>query len=229
RLFVAEGARVFIAGIVEDRLQAAVAELGDAAACSVCDVTNTGQVDRAVHDAVARFGPLDVVFSNAGISGRIGVRIPGHPEDVFDQVFRVHVLGAFHVLKHALPVTSDGGSVIITSSIVGLKGAPGAAGYVTAKHALVGLMRTAAMEVAPRRIRVNTLHPGPTAPPFRTAIELAATGAPQEEAARFFEQMIPLRRHATPGEIARAVLYLASDDSRFVTGTTMTVDGGMAL
>jgi NAD(P)-dependent dehydrogenase (short-subunit alcohol dehydrogenase family) len=229
RLFVAEGARVFIAGIEEERLGAAAAELGDAAGTGVCDVTDSEQVRGAVHDAVARFGALDVVFSNAGISGSIGTPIPDYPDDAFVRVLHVHVLGAFHVLKHALPAMNDGGSVIVTSSIVGLKGAPGAAGYVTAKHAQVGLMRTAAIEAAPRRIRVNTLHPGPTDTPFQEAIELAATGAPREEAARIFEQMIPLRRHATTGEIARAVLYLASDDSRFVTGTTMTVDGGMYL
>ena len=229
RLFVAEGARVYIAGIVEERLRDAAAELGGASAAAVCDVTDSEQVRRAVQEAVARFGPLDVVFSNAGISGRVGVQVPDYPEDAFVEVLHVHVLGAFHVLKHALPAMRDGGSVIITSSIVGLKGAPGAAGYVTAKHAQVGLMRTAALEAAPRRIRVNTLHPGPTDTPFQTAIELAATGAAQEDAARIFEQMIPLRRHATTGEIARAALYLASDDSRFVTGTTMTVDGGMFL
>ena len=229
RLFVAEGARVYIAGIDEDRLAAAAGELGAASAAGVCDVTDSGQVDRAVHEAVARFGALDVVFSNAGISGSIGARIPDYPDDVFARVLHVHVMGAFHVLKHALPVMSDGGSVIITSSIVGLKGAQGAAGYVTAKHAQVGLMRTAAIEAAPRRIRVNTLHPGPTDTPFQEAIEVAATGAPADEAARIFEGMIPLRRHATTGEIALAALYLASDDSRFVTGTTLTVDGGMFL
>jgi NAD(P)-dependent dehydrogenase (short-subunit alcohol dehydrogenase family) len=177
---------------------------------------------------VARFGRLDVVFSNAGISGAIGASIPDYPEDVFTQVLKVHVLGAFNVLKHALPVVSDGGSVIITSSVVGLTGAAGACGYVTAKHAQVGLMRTAAKEVAPRRIRVNTIHPGPTDTPFQEAIETAATGAPKEQAAEIFNQMIPLRRHASPLEIARSVLYLASDDSSFVTGATLAVDGGMS-
>jgi len=111
---------------------------------------------------------------------------------------------------------------------VGLTGAAGASGYVTAKHAQVGLMRTVAKEVAPRRIRVNTIHPGPTDTPFQHAIETAATGAPQERAAEIFEQMIPLRRHATPQEIARSVLYLASDDSSFMTGATLAVDGGMS-
>jgi NAD(P)-dependent dehydrogenase (short-subunit alcohol dehydrogenase family) len=177
---------------------------------------------------VARFGRLDIVFSNAGISGSMGTSIQDYPEDVFARVLAVHVMGAFHVLKHTLPVVNDGGSVIITSSVVGLTGAAGASGYVTAKHAQVGLMRTAAREAAPRGIRVNTIHPGPTDTPFQEAIETAATGAPKEEAARIFEQMIPLRRHAKPQEIARSVLYLACDDSRFVTGATLAVDGGMS-
>jgi NAD(P)-dependent dehydrogenase (short-subunit alcohol dehydrogenase family) len=228
RLFVAEGAKVHLVGIDAARLQAAADELGADAAATLADVTDAAQVRAAVADAVARFGRLEIVFSNAGISGAIGTSIPDYPEDVFAQVLKVHVLGAFHVLKHTLPVMNDGGSIVITSSVVGLIGAAGACGYVTAKHAQVGLMRTAAKEAAPRRIRVNTIHPGPTDTPFQHAIETAATGAPEEQAAEIFEQMIPLRRHASPSEIARSVLYLASDDSSFVTGATLAVDGGMS-
>jgi NAD(P)-dependent dehydrogenase (short-subunit alcohol dehydrogenase family) len=228
RLFVAEGAKVHLVGIDAAKLRAAADELGSDAAATLADVTDTAQVRAAVEAAVARFGRLDVVFSNAGISGAMGTSIPEYPEDVFTRVLHVHVLGAFHVLKHTLPVMNDGGSIIITSSVVGLTGAPGASGYVTAKHAQVGLMRTAAREAAPRRIRVNTIHPGPTDTPFQQAIETAATGAPKEQAAEIFEQMIPLRRHASPQEIARSVLYLACDDSSFVTGATLAVDGGMS-
>ncbi len=228
RLFVAEGARVHLVGINEPALEAAGRELGaEAAAMTVADVTDSGGVRMAVEEAVARFGPLDVVFSNAGISGAIGTPIREYPDEIFARVLAVPVLGASHVLKHALPAMNDGGSVIITSSVVGLTGAAGAAGYVTAKHAQVGLMRTAAKEVAARRIRVNTIHPGPTDTAFQHAIEMTATGAPKEQAAEIFEQMIPLRRHASPAEIARSVLYLACDDSSFVTGATLAVDGGM--
>src|SRR5437588_608025 len=180
RLFVAEGAKVHLVGIDQARLEAAASELGSAAAATRADVTDSAQVRGAVEEAVARFGRLDVVFSNAGISGAMGTSIQDYPEDVFARVLAVHVMGAFHVLKHTLPVINDGGSVIITSSVVGLTGAPGASGYVTAKHAQVGLMRTAAKEVAPRGIRVNTIHPGPTDTPFQEAIETAATGAPKD-------------------------------------------------
>jgi NAD(P)-dependent dehydrogenase (short-subunit alcohol dehydrogenase family) len=228
RLFVAEGAKVHLVGIDAAKLRAAADELGSAAAATLADVTDTAQVRAAVEEAVARFGRLDVVFSNAGISGAVGTSIPDYPEDVFTQVLKVHVLGAFHVLKHALPVMNDGGSIIITSSVVGLTGAAGVSGYVTAKHAQVGLMRTAAKEAAARRIRVNTIHPGPTDTPVQHAIETAATGAAEEKASEIFEQMIPLRRHASPQEVARSVLYLACDDSSFVTGATLAVDGGMS-
>jgi len=227
RLFVAEGARVHLAGLVKDQLEAAAAEIGpDAAGWSVTDVTEEDQVAAALRQAVDRFGRLDVLVSNAGIAGDHEL-ITEYPTDVFRRVLDVHVLGAFLVLKHGLPCLAEDGSVIITSSVVGLTSAPGICAYATAKHAQVGLMRTAAKEMAARGIRVNTLHPGPTDTGFQRAIEIAATGAPPEAAARAFDAMIPLGRHATPEEIARSMLYLASPESSFVTGSTMAVDGGM--
>jgi NAD(P)-dependent dehydrogenase (short-subunit alcohol dehydrogenase family) len=133
------------------------------------------------------------------------------------------------VCKHALPVMGVGGSVIITSSVVGLTSDPGISAYATAKHAQVGLMRTVAKEVAPRGIRVNTVHPGPVDNAFQRAVEAAVTGVRGDEAARFFDAAIPLGRHATPDEIARVVLFLATDDSSFVTGAALAVDGGMSI
>jgi NAD(P)-dependent dehydrogenase (short-subunit alcohol dehydrogenase family) len=141
----------------------------------------------------------------------------------------VHVRGSFLLCKHALPAMTDGGSVIINSSVVGLTSDRGISAYATAKHAVVGLMRTVAKEVAPRRIRVNTIHPGPIDNEFQQAVEVAVTGAPAAEAARAFDRFIPLGRHAQPAEIARAVLFLASEDSSFMTGATLVVDGGMSV
>ena len=229
RLFVAEGARVHLAGLSRDRLEAAAAELGpDVTSWSVTDVTQEDQVVAAVAEAVGRFGRLDVLFSNAGISGDIAP-VTEYPADVFRRVLDVHVLGAFLLLKHGLRVLADGGSVIINSSVVGLTSDAGICAYAAAKHAQVGLMRTAAKEMASRGIRVNTLHPGPTSTEFQQAIETSATGAPPDLAAHIFEARIPLARHACPEEIARSVLYLASSDSSFVTGSTLVVDGGMAI
>ena len=172
-------------------------------------------------------GRFDIVISNAGITGEV-TEIINYPSDAFARTLAVHVLGAFHVLKHTIPHVPDGGSIIITSSVVGLIGAPGASGYVTAKHAQVGLMRAAAKELAPRRIRVNTMHPGPTSTPFQDSIETRATGLPREEAAKAFDAMIPLGRHTTTEEIARGMLYLASDESAMVTSHTLSIDGGMS-
>jgi NAD(P)-dependent dehydrogenase (short-subunit alcohol dehydrogenase family) len=229
RLFVAEGARVHLAGLRRDLLAAAADELGaDAASWSVTDVTEEDEVIAALARATDRFGRLDVLFSNAGISGPI-VPITEFPTDDFRRVLDVHILGAFLMLKHGLPVLRDGGSVIITSSIVGLTSNNGISGYATAKHGQVGLMRTVAKEAAARGIRVNTIHPGPTDTDFQRDIEIRATGAPADQAARLFDAMIPMGRHATPAEIARSVLYLACDDSSFVTGTTLSVDGGMII
>ena len=227
RAFVAEGASVFLAGIAEPELKSGAAELGGNAAWAVTDVTDSGQVKAAVDAALDRFGRLDVVIANAGISGAIAP-IAEYPEDAFDQTLAVHVRGAFLLCKHAAPHLAAGASVIITSSVVGLTAAPHIAGYSTAKHAQVGLMRTLAAELAPRGIRVNTIHPGPVDNEFQHGIEVVATGADRDKAATIFNQMIPLARHAAPAEIARAMLYLASDDSSFMTGATLAVDGGMS-
>jgi NAD(P)-dependent dehydrogenase (short-subunit alcohol dehydrogenase family) len=225
RRFVAEGARVHLVGIDAARLDAAAASLG--CSCAVADVTDEAAVRSALDRGAEAHGRFDVLFSNAGISGDIAPLVD-FPSDGFARVLAVHVLGAFHVLKHGIPHVPDGGSIIITSSVVGLIGAPGIAAYATAKHAQVGLMRVAAKELAGRRIRVNTLHPGPTSTPFQDDIEMRATGRSRTEAEAAFNAMIPLGRHATVDDIAAAVLYLASDESAMVTSHTLSVDGGMS-
>jgi NAD(P)-dependent dehydrogenase (short-subunit alcohol dehydrogenase family) len=228
RAFAAEGACVFLAGISEPDLKAGAESLGSGTGgWAVADVTDSAQVKSAVEAAVATFGRLDIVVANAGISGTTAP-IADYPEDSFDATLAVHVRGAFLLCKHAVPHLDSGASIIITSSVVGLTGAPNIAGYSTAKHAQVGLMRTLARELAPRGIRVNTIHPGPVDNEFQHRVEIAATGADQADAAAVFEQMIPLGRHAAPTEIAHAMLFLASTDSSFMTGAALAVDGGMS-
>ncbi len=122
----------------------------------------------------------------------------------------------------------DGGSVIITSSVAGVRGDPGVYGYIAAKHAQVGLMRCLAKELAPRRIRVNTLHPGPISNSFQDAVEADLSRHIHRDGAAFFNKMIPLGRHGSPEEIAQSVLFLASDESRFTTGSLLMADGGMS-
>jgi NAD(P)-dependent dehydrogenase (short-subunit alcohol dehydrogenase family) len=227
RAFIAEGARVLLAGVSEPDLRAGAAELGGQAEWRVTDVTDSAQVKAAVEAAAGQFGRLDVVVANAGIAGATGP-IADYPEDAFDRTLAVHVRGAFLLCKHAVPHLAGGASIIITSSVVGLTAAPHIAGYSTAKHAQVGLMRTLAAELAPRAIRVNTIHPGPVDNEFQRRVEEAATGAGPAAARTIFDEMIPLGRHAAPDEIARVMVFLASDDSSFMTGATLAVDGGMS-
>ncbi|HEY7967181.1 MAG TPA: SDR family NAD(P)-dependent oxidoreductase [Solirubrobacteraceae bacterium] len=229
RAFVAEGATVFLTDLDEAALRSAVAELGsERAAYAVADTTDGAAVAAAVAAAVERFGGLDVAFANAGVFGVVAP-VTEYPDDVFERVLRVNVVGPFLVAKHTLAVMRRGGSLIINSSVVGLTSDRGIAGYATSKHAVVGLMRTASKEMAERGIRVNSLHPGPVANDFQTAIEVEAVGAPAAEAATVFDQMIPLGRHASAAEIAQVVLFLASDESSFITGATIAADGGLSV
>lgn len=228
RRFVAEGARVLLVDLREQQLRSAAAEFAEAqVACKVADVGSATDVRAYVDAALERWGTIDVLFSNAGNAGVIAP-LAEYPEDVFDDVWRVHVKGAFLACKYCIPRMRDGGSVIITSSVAGLRGDPGVYGYITAKHAQIGLMRCAAKEAAPRRIRVNTIHPGPTRNEFQSRIEGALGAVLGRDASEFFDELIPLRRHAAPEEIAAAVLFLASEQSSFVTGSTLVVDGGMS-
>jgi NAD(P)-dependent dehydrogenase (short-subunit alcohol dehydrogenase family) len=227
RRFVEEGARVVATDVDEAALEALARELGDGVAPVVADVTDSGAVRAAVGVATERFGGLDVAFANAGIFGEVAP-VVDYPEETFARVLAVNVQGPFLLAKHALTVMRPGGSLILNSSVVGLTSDPGICGYATSKHALVGLMRTAAKEVAGRGIRVNTLHPGPVDNAFQRSIETVATGWPADAAAARFEEMIPLRRHARPEEVAAAALFLASDESAFLTGATVPLDGGMS-
>ncbi len=231
-IFLEEGARVVLVDLHEDALQRAVVGLTKAGlpreriATEAGDVTRAQDVANFIGATVARWGKLDVLFSNAGNAGTIG-SITSYPEEVFDDVYRVHVKGAFLMCKYGVPQMNDGGSIVITSSVVGLMGNPGPYAYITAKHAQVGLMRSVAKEVASRRIRVNTIHPGPTQNDFQAGIERHLGAVLGRDATAFLDELIPLRRHAQPREIARAVLFLASEHSSFVTGATLAVDGGM--
>jgi NAD(P)-dependent dehydrogenase (short-subunit alcohol dehydrogenase family) len=200
----------------------------DRAVTLVTDVTDGDAVRAAVRTAVDRFGGLDIVFANAGVFGE-AAPIVDYPEDVFDRVMAVNVRGSFLVAKHALAQMRNGGSLIFNSSVVGLTSDRNVCAYATSKHALVGLMRTAVREVADRGIRVNTVHPGPVNNAFQRSIETRVVDAPASEAAARFEEGIPLGRHARAEEVAEAVLFLAADQSTFMTGARLALDGGMSV
>ena len=228
RLFVDEGARVALVDLRADDLARAAASLPrERVMTFAADVAKASDVAAAVDAVVARWGEIDVLLSNAGNFGMVAP-IADYPEDVFESVMAVHVRGAFLMCKLATPKMRDGGSVIITSSVAGVRGDAGVYGYITAKHAQIGLMRCLAKELAPRRIRVNTIHPGPISNGFQDAVEAGLAKAIQRDGAAFFNEMIPLGRHGTPEEIAQSNLYLASDESRFTTGSRLMVDGGMS-
>jgi NAD(P)-dependent dehydrogenase (short-subunit alcohol dehydrogenase family) len=228
KLFQDEGARVMVVDLKESDLKRAAATLDPKRTLTeAADVTKSADMKRAIARTVEEWGKIDVLFSNAGIVGAIGP-IADYPEDVFDEVLAVHVKGAFLACKYGLPAMNDGGSLIITSSVAGVRGNPGPYGYITAKHAQVGLMRAVAKEAARRRIRVNSLHPGPVDNAFQGVVERDLSKVLGRDATEFFNQMIPLGRHARPEEIAKAALYLASDMSSFTTGSILMADGGMA-
>jgi NAD(P)-dependent dehydrogenase (short-subunit alcohol dehydrogenase family) len=222
--FLQEGAKVLIVDINEKALQATAAELdSNDLAYAVADVSSETDTNRYVNEAISRFGKLDIFFANAGIEG-VMKPIQDYPTDVFDKVIAVNLKGTFLGLKYAIPKITDGGSIIITSSIGGFGSSPFASAYVSTKHAVMGIMRTAALELAPRNIRVNTVHPSQTNTRMMTDIEKDLGNA---DARKTFAAAIPLGRYAEPEEIANMVHFLAADESKFITGTTFRVDGGM--
>jgi NAD(P)-dependent dehydrogenase (short-subunit alcohol dehydrogenase family) len=226
RLFLAEGARVMLVDIDRAALDRAVAELKTERLDTVlADVTKTEDAKTYVARTVAKWGKIDVLFSNAGNDGPL-MPITDYPEDLFDSIVTTHVRGCFLACKYAIPEMNDGGSIIITSSIVGVTGVPFNCSYVTAKHALVGMMRCVAKEVGRRGIRVNTVNPGPVDNDFMRTAERSMSKVIGREAGAFFDEQIPLGRHAKPEEVAEAVAYLASARSKYVSGSMIMVDGG---
>jgi NAD(P)-dependent dehydrogenase (short-subunit alcohol dehydrogenase family) len=230
RLFVAEGARVMLVDLQESSLQSLAQELGsDVTSYIVTDVSSEAQMKQAVSAAVELYGRLDVLFANAGIEGRVVPLIDYALED-FQRTINVNVIGVFLGLKHAIPVmqAQGGGSIIITSSIGGLKGFAGLSAYVTSKHALVGMMRSAVLEIGNTSVRVNTIHPSPIETRMMRSIEEGAAPGQGSAVKEQFEASIPAGRYGTPKEVAQTALFLASDESRFCTGGRYTVDGGMS-
>jgi NAD(P)-dependent dehydrogenase (short-subunit alcohol dehydrogenase family) len=219
RALLAEGARVVLVDLDADKLARTVRELGtDKAAFVAADVTDAAQTRKYVGDTVARWGKIDVLFSNAGNDGPL-MPITEYPEDLFDRIIATHVRGCFLACKYTIPQMNDGGSIIITASTVGVKGVPFNCSYV-------GMMRCVSKEVAQRRIRVNSVNPGPVDNVFMRTAEKTMSAMLGRDAGQWFDEQIPLGRHARPEEIAQAVCFLASDRSSYTSGTALMVDGG---
>ncbi|MDJ0865632.1 MAG: glucose 1-dehydrogenase [Myxococcota bacterium] len=227
KLFAAEGARVMVADLAEEAGEAAVAEIASAggeAAFVRCDVSLGADVEAAVAAAEARFGSLHVLFNNAGIfPARDGSPVDT-PDEVFDQVVAVNLKGVFLGCKHGIPalLRAGGGSIINTASFVAVMGAATSQiAYTASKGGVLAMTREIAVEYARSGIRANALCPGPVNTPLLE--ELLAD--PAARARRFVH--VPMGRLAEAPEIARAALFLASDESSYVNGSTFLVDGGI--
>lgn len=228
-LLLQEGARVMLVGHNEENLVRAAKTLNaspDFLGTVKANVADAQETQKYISQTVAKWGKIDVLFSHAGISGVVKP-VTEFPDEVFDAVMATNVRASFLACKYGLPQMNDGGSIIITSSIMGVTANPGVCAYVTSKHALIGLMRAVAKEVAGRNIRVNVLAPGPIDNSFQLKIEERLTEVIGQDGTEMLNRAIPLGRHGRAEEIARSVLFLASDQSSFSTGSIFMADGGM--
>lgn len=231
RLFAAEGARVLIADVQDERGRRLAGELGGAAVYQRADVSREADVRGAVAAALERFGRLDCLFNNAGYAG-IGGSIEDTPIEAFDETMGVLLRGVFLGMKHAAPVMKrqGAGSIISTASVAGLRTGYGPHVYSTAKAAVIHLTRSVAMELGESGVRVNCICPGGIATPiFGKAFGMDADAADQAVTVMksALTQFQPIRRSGLPDDIAQAALWLASDDSTFVNGHALVVDGGL--
>jgi NAD(P)-dependent dehydrogenase (short-subunit alcohol dehydrogenase family) len=217
KLFVKEGAYVFITGRRQKELDEAVKAIASNVTGVQGDVTDLADLDR-LYETIGKKGRLDIVFANAGFAEF--APLDKITEQHFDSLFNTNVKGALFTVQKSLPLLSDGGSIIVTGSVAGSKGTPAFGTYGATKAAVRSFVRTWTVELKDRRIRSNVLSPGPTKTP--------AIGQQPSDAIARILSTIPMGRMGEADEIARAALFLASDDSSFVTGIELFVDGGRA-
>jgi NAD(P)-dependent dehydrogenase (short-subunit alcohol dehydrogenase family) len=222
--FVNEGAYVFITGRRDPELGAAVKEIGRNVTGVQGDVSNLGDLDRLFAQIQREKGKLDIVFANAGVAkyapfGKI-------TEALYDSIFDINVKGLLFTVQKALPLLPDGASIILNASIVASKGLSSNSVYAATKAAVRSFARTWTTDLKDRRIRVNAVSPGSIDTPGLS--DLLASSETGAQRLKMISTSVPLGRLGTPDEIAKAVVFLASDDSSYVTGTELFVDGGMA-
>ena len=222
--FVNEGAYVFITGRREPELAAAVKQVGKNVTAVQGDVANRGDLDRLFAQIKREKGKLDILFANAGVAKYSP--LGAITEESYDSIFDINVKGVVFTVQKALPLLSDGASVILNASIVASKGFASNSIYSASKAAVRSFARTWTTDLKNRRIRVNAVSPGATDTPGLT--ELLASSETGEERKKMITTAVPLGRFGTPDEIAKAVVFLASDDSSYITGTELFVDGGFA-
>ena len=222
--FVKEGAYVFITGRRQPELAAAVQEIGRDVTGVQGDVSNLGDLDRLFARIKREKGTLDIVFANAGVAkyGPLG-KIT---EELYDHIFDINVKGLLFTVQKTLPLMPEGGSIILNASIVASKGLSSNSVYSATKAAVRSFARTWTTDLKDRRIRVNAVSPGSIDTPGLS--DLLASAETGQHRLKMISNSVPLGRLGTPDEIAKAVVFLASDDSSYITGTELFVDGGFA-
>ncbi|MDN3015552.1 SDR family oxidoreductase [Paenibacillus sp. BSR1-1] len=228
--FLEEGAKVVLVDLFQESLDKTKEELDPYGEVIVvrADVSKEEDVQNYVQKTVDHFGKIDVFFNNAGIEGKVAPITEQKVED-FDKVLSVNVRGVFLGLKHVLAVMKKQGhgSVINTSSVAGLHGSPNVTPYITSKHAVVGLTKACAVEVAPYQVRVNSIHPSPVNTRMMRSLEEGFAPGNPEAVKADLAKAIPLGRYGESEDISNLVVFLASDESAFITGVQYRVDGGM--
>jgi NAD(P)-dependent dehydrogenase (short-subunit alcohol dehydrogenase family) len=223
KLFRDEGANLIIVGQNPDRLQSVAGQLGDSVTVLGGDVSKPAAVDSIIRQISDKFGRIDVLFANAGMG--LASPLEAVTEDQIDRQFDVNFKGVFFAIQKALPLLAKGGSIIVTTSFLNDVGVPGLSILSATKAAVRSLVRSLGAEFAPRGIRVNALSPGLINTPFHT--KLGLSDKQLNEAASTIVNRVPFHRFGEAGEIAKAALFLASDDSFFMTGSELVVDGGL--
>jgi NAD(P)-dependent dehydrogenase (short-subunit alcohol dehydrogenase family) len=220
--FVSEGAYVFITGRRDRELAGAVRDIGRNVTGVPGDVSNLGDLDHLFAQIKKEKGKLDIVFANAGVAkfAALGTIT----EELYDWTFDINVKGLLFTVQKALPLLPDGASIILNASVVASKGLPTNSVYSATKAAIRSFARTWTTDLKERRIRVNAVSPGSIDTPGLSGL-LGETG---EQRKKMISSVTPLGRFGTPDEIAKAVVFLASDDASYVTGTELFVDGGFA-
>ena len=226
RLFIEEGAEVAITGRDQKTLDDAVAELGPKAHGYRADLTVAEDRKRLFAELSKDLGKIDIIFANAGISGRTPTGAT--EETAFENIVHTNLNGAFFTVNSAVPLMNDNGSVIFNGSVHNYLGQPGLAAYAATKGGLVSMARAIAADLAPRNIRVNVVAPGATKTPiWKRGPRANATQEESAKLSKFVSSTISLGRWGEPEELAKAVLFLASDDASYINAVELVVDGGM--